>query len=324
MKFFTNTSTTAFLLGLFFIFFLTSCKKEKVDITCSEATMECLDTAISIDSTKQGRKVLIIGIDGFRSEAMQQGITPFLFQLSQRGATFYTDSHIVEDLTFSGPNWGSLCTGVHWCKHNVSTNGFEDNDLATYPHFFHYIEQANSSLNTASIVNWLPVNNFIAKNIADYAPEDSRNDLAVYQAAEDALLNQNPLDPDVLFLHFDELDGAGHRFGFGSPIQEYNEVLITLDTYVADLFSIIENKRTNGEEWMVLVVSDHGGDGKGHSGGQHNDFINKTIFFANSPGENFLENYVSSQADLAPTVLTYLGITSAAFNCKTDGISLIE
>jgi hypothetical protein len=43
----------------------------------------------------------------------------------------------------------------------------------------------------------------------------------------------------------------------------------------------------------------------------------------NSPDENFNQWYTSSQTDLAPTVLSFLGIESAEFNCYTDGISVI-
>ncbi len=303
---------------------LVACKKEKIDITCLPAQEECLATGINIDSTCLGRKVLVIGIDGFRSEALQAGVTPFMYQLSQRGTTFYTGAHKVEDITVSGPNWASLCTGVHWCKHGVDDNDFGEHALADYPHFFQYIEEAESDLNTLSIVNWLPVNTYIASGQADYAPELTLNDLGVFLEAEEALINQEPLAPDVLFLHFDELDGAGHRFGYGSHIPEYNEVLTTLDTYVNDLFSIIENKRINGEDWLVFIVSDHGGDGTGHGGGQNNDFINKTVFFANNPNVSFVDNHTTSQVDLAPTILAFLGINSEAFSCKTDGISILN
>ena len=45
--------------------------------------------------------------------------------------------------------------------------------------------------------------------------------------------------------------------------------------------------------------------------------------FMNTPTEQFQHWHTSSQVDLAPTVLDYLGIESAEFNCYTDGVSVI-
>jgi len=299
-----------------------SCRKTTT--TCSNGLGDnsCTDNTITIDTNKINRKVLLIGIDGFRSDAMQESITPFMHQLSQQNNVFYNDMHTVEDYTVSGPNWSSIVTGVHWCKHQVTNNNFNDNQLDDFPHFFSYIENADNSINTASIVNWTPINEYLAHSYADHAPENSINDAEVYQLAEDALVNLNPIDPDVLFLHFDDPDAAGHGYGYSPTITEYCQTLTQTDTYVQQLFAIIDNKRANGEDWLILIVSDHGGDGTGHGGGQDNEHIINTIFYAQHPTLSFSEN-CSSQADLVPTILDFMGITSQAFNCKTDGVSLL-
>ena len=91
---------------------------------------------------------------------------------------------------------------------------------------------------------------------------------------------------------------------------------------VENLFNTIEDKRLNGEDWLFVVVSDHGGDETGH-GDASNPYINQTIFFAQHPSLDFKDQYTSNQTDIAPTVLDFLGISSSAFDCKTDGISLL-
>ena len=87
----------------------------------------------------------------------------------------------------------------------------------------------------------------------------------------------------MLFLQFDELDGAGHSYGFSSDVTEYAQCLNQTDQYVEQLFSLIENKRSNSEDWMIFIVSDHGGDGTSHSNGQQNEHIINTIFFCPTP-----------------------------------------
>ena len=114
---------------IFFIslaIFTFSCGKTKTTCSNNLDNNSCLDNTYSIDSNKINRKVLIIGIDGFRAEAMQESITPYLYQLSESSSVFFNKEHSIEDHTVSGPNWSSLLTGVHWCKHQVSNNNFND------------------------------------------------------------------------------------------------------------------------------------------------------------------------------------------------------
>ena len=293
-------------------------------ISCHSEEFKCNNYTIEIDSTKINRKVMIIGIDGVRSDTIQASISPFLYEFSLRNTTYYNDRHLIEELTFSGPNWSSLLTGVRWSKHNVTTNEFENNNLIEYPHFFKYIELAASRINTASIVKWLPINEHIAFSHADYAPTLKISDMEVYQQAENILKKSNEISPDILFLHFLDLDYTGHGYGFSPNVPEYAKTLATIDSYVNNLVTIIDTKRASGEDWIIFIVSDHGGDGKDHINGFDNEHIKFTIFYANHPEVKFLQSKQSSQVDLAPTVLDFMGITSSEFNCNTDGISLIK
>lgn len=306
----------------FYLFFLIACDDPETE--CLASIDNCQNLEFETESSLIPRKVLIIGIDGFRAEAMQKETTPFLWQQSQCSETFYTNQHIVEYITISGPNWSSILTGVHWCKHNVTDNKFINNKLDTYPNIFQYIEQSESTLNTVSIVGWSPINKYIAGIYADFTPMRSFNDTTVYLLAKDALLNKSPISPDLMFLHFGELDKAGHSYGFGSHIPEYNKVLSRLDFFISELISIIEDKRLNSENWLVLILSDHGGFGKEHINGRFNNSINQTIFYVNSPDVDFIENYISSQVDIVPTILDFMDFKDQRFYCFTDGISIIK
>ena len=154
------------------LFFLFSCMLLALFYYCSEdedryPTEET--DYIRVDSLKINRKALIVGIDGFRSDALQQEITPFMYSLQHRNS-YYNINHVTEEITYSGPNWLSMLTGVHLNKHNVDDNSFENDNYDEYPPFFYYVEQANNSINTASIVNWTPINTHILSDYADYAP----------------------------------------------------------------------------------------------------------------------------------------------------------
>ena len=70
----------------------------------------------------QPRKVLIIGIDGLRTDALQQANTPNLDALIASG--FYTYESWHEGITVSGPSWSTIMCGVEFPKHGVTSNSY--------------------------------------------------------------------------------------------------------------------------------------------------------------------------------------------------------
>ena len=283
---------------------------------------EFQDDSVKVDSLKISNKVIIIGIDGFRSDAMTQEITPSIFDFSQRNV-YKNLSHLTEEDTYSGPNWSSILTGVHYNKHNVTDNSFDGSLFDMFPTFLNYIENNVSSINTSSIVNWLPINQKILSRDVDYYTNNQISDSLVFIEALNLLLNNDPIRPDILFLHFDELDAAGHNFGFSPNIIEYTETLKNIDLYVDSLVRVIDNKRLSGENWMCILVSDHGGDGYSH-GDYNNIKIRETVLIVEHPSQNFKLLHKSNMTDIAPTVLDFLGISSAKFDCSSDGQSILE
>ena len=195
--------------------------------------------------------------------------------------------------------------------------------IITVNDFLNYIENNISSTNTSSIVNWLPINKKILSKDVDYYSCSQISDSLVFVEALKLLSNNNPIKPDILFLHFDELDAAGHNFGFSASVLEYTETLNNIDLYVDSLVSIIDNKRLIGENWMCMIVSDHGGDGYNH-GDYNNVKIRETIIIVEHPSQNFKLQHKSNMTDVAPTVLDFVGISSARFECARDGQSLFE
>ena len=146
-------------------------------------------------------KVLIIGVDGCRPDALRVANTPNFDALMANG-TFSYDAFTFP-VTSSGPGWSAMLTGVWHNKHGVNDNSFNGSNYENFPHFFNRIEKFNPALNTASICHWGPINDEIV-DLVDFQQNIS-SDAGVRTAAINYLL-QN--DPDVLFLHLDDVDGA--------------------------------------------------------------------------------------------------------------------
>ena len=156
----------------------------------------------------------------------------------------------------SGQNWTSILTGVHYEKHHVTDNSFQNNRLEYYPNF-NYLESSMDNFDSYSITNWFNKSN-VLKNDVDYANIEYIDDSLVYEISRQKIINIKTANPSSIFIHFDELDAAGHEFGFSNEVFEYTETLNQIDTYISGLYSLVEERRNNGEDWLVVFVSDHG------------------------------------------------------------------
>ncbi len=115
---------------------------------------------------QNNKKVLIIGIDGCRSDALQIANTPNLNALINNG--IYSPDALNDDITISGPGWSANLCGVWSNKHQVTDNTFIGDNYANYPSIFRHIEEFNNNLHTVSICNWAPINDYIVQNYADF------------------------------------------------------------------------------------------------------------------------------------------------------------
>jgi predicted AlkP superfamily pyrophosphatase or phosphodiesterase len=84
----------------------------------------------------QNKKLLFIGIDGCRPDALSQAQTPNMDALINNGL-FINDAlcSINGQPTVSGPGWSTMITGVWYDKHGVSDNSFSGSNYDEYPPF---------------------------------------------------------------------------------------------------------------------------------------------------------------------------------------------
>jgi hypothetical protein len=97
------------------------------------------------------------------------------------------------------------------------------------------------------------------------------NDIGVYKIGglSDSALTEEILaylalnTPTALFVQFDEADGAGHSYGYGTAAQLAK--ITELDQYIGRIY---EAYRQMGilDDTLFIVTSDHGGSGTSHGG----------------------------------------------------------
>jgi predicted AlkP superfamily pyrophosphatase or phosphodiesterase len=248
-----------------------------------------------------GNKVLVIGIDGLRSDALMAARAPSLKALMRGGAS--TVEALADSITRSGPGWTSVVSGVWHGKHGVSDNSFAGYRAGEYPHFFKRIKEARPDLLTASIVDWKPLNSVLLRS-ADLALAPGDDDSVAAQAA--GLLTFG--DPDVLFLHFDAVDHAGHGWGFSPYSIPYLLAIRQTDDRVGRVLAALEARPGRArEKWLILCVTDHGGIWR-HHGADIPECRRIPFMVAGDGAERGEALAEASLVDVAPTILTYLGI----------------
>ena len=218
----------------------------------------CLVIGLFVFQISQGqdnrqRKVLIIGIDGCRPEAIEAANTPNIDAIAAEGQKTYHS--YCQFPTWSATGWSSMLTGTWSHKHQAKENFFIGNKLDIYRHMFSHIEDVNPSLVTASVVDWSPINNTIVKH-ADIKITTS-SDSRVRDRSVETLTNE---DVDILFSYYVSVDDNGHATGFSAGNPNYINALETVDGYVGDLMTALNNRpNIANENWLIFVSTDHGG-----------------------------------------------------------------
>lgn len=210
---------------------------------------------------QNNKKVLFIGIDGVRPDALEFANTPNLDALIADG--YYTPDALNNDITISGPGWSAMLTGVWSDKHGVTDNGFSGSNYGEYPSLFKRIEDFNPDLHTVSFVHWNEINDFITLDHADFKTNYG-SDLEVGEAGANYLTAN---EPDLMFLHFDDVDHAGHANGFSIDVPNYVAAIEGVDVHIGTvLTALYARENYESEDWLILVSTDHGGIGFSHGG----------------------------------------------------------
>lgn len=268
------------------------------------------------------KKVLIIGIDGCRPDALTQAETPNLDSLIANG--IFTDEcqilgeRYTGNNTISGPGWSSILIGVWADKHGVDDNEFTDPNYDEYPHFFQRLKEARPAAVTISIADWEPITSKIVKSAdvathsVDAEPKNGtnphpENDVVVTQ---DAVEQLKTADPDAMFVYLGQVDETGHRYGFHPRVKRYMDAIERVDVHVGEILAALASRENaQQEDWLILVTSDHGGRGTGHGDGhQVPEIRNSFLIVSGAAAARGRFEQTTYLVDVVPTALAHLGI----------------
>lgn len=231
---------------------------------------------------KKGGKVLVLGYDGARCDMLgrlsPEGGTASL--LAAGGKVLYTYAGGANwpapnpQITYTGPGWAAMLTGMWSAENGVTTNYVSMKpEIRT---LFSSAAEEGIARSACFLVSW--VGHFTAEN-ATYLPEKAYCEtrglpVEFLKVTNDAELHAgvlqklgSPACPDLIFAIYEACDNAGHATGYGQMYPEYRAAFDRVDRMTGEAFREVQRReRDLGENWLVLLTSDHGGYEFEHGG----------------------------------------------------------
>lgn len=215
----------------------------------------------------QTRRVIVIGVDGLGGEGVESVAPPVLSGLQRRGAWTLQARGVMP--TVSSPNWASMIMGAGPEQHGITSNQWQPGKAAIqpvctesqgrFPTIFGELRRQRSQALIAVFHDWDEFGRLVEPGV----PTVMRHVKGSPAATAAAIEYWKQHKPDLLFLHLDDVDHAGHEHGWLGP--EYRQAVLEADKLIGRVAQAVEDEGLK-ESTLILVTADHGGVGKKHGG----------------------------------------------------------
>lgn len=225
------------------------------------------EQSVDVDSTIH-KKVMLINIEGAVGEEVRKILPETIKKLVDNGK--YSWTGLSELHSNDATTWASLMTGVTTNKHQIVDDTFIPstslNDtqavIPFFPTIFYEINDVKPELETLTITAWDPLYEQL------FVHADKRIDVETDIQVKDSVINRlQTSNPDFTLVSFRDVLNAGVTSGFSADNPEYVEALNTVDGYIGTLLETIKQRETyDKEDWLIIVTSNHGGEGTSYGG----------------------------------------------------------
>lgn len=296
------------------------------------------------------RKAVFIILDGIPADVVERVRTPVLDEIAAAGA--YARATVGGELggktetpTISAPGYMSLLTATWANKHNVWGNSRQSPNY-DYWNIFRIVESVDPARKTAVFSTWLD-NRKVLIGEGKPGAGDFRLDHAVdgleldtvafpHDAASGHILAIDEKvsteagayirthGPDLTWVYLQHTDDAAHAHGDGEASAA---AVRRADAQVGRIWEAVKARQTLGEEWMIVVTTDHGRDpvtGKGHGGQSVRERTTWIVTNVQGLAEHAARR-TPAIVDIAPSILEHLRIAvPPAVARQMDGVSFLR
>lgn len=268
---------------------------------CFAVSMNAAESA----SKPKVKRVVLIGADGLGANYIDWSLMPNLKKLRDKGAWNMKNRSVLP--SSSAVNWATIMMGAGPELHGYTQWGSQKPEAKSrvlgpngiFPTLFTLMREQRPTDKTLCTYEWSGVRYVIDEKAIDCAINCA--DTEIVDKTTD---NFKKLNPVFSFICIHEPDGAGHKYGWGSP--EYKKSIQGVDEKIGQVIAFL-NASGVAEETMVVFISDHGGIKKGHGKTSMQEM--ETPFIMCGPGVipgEITESMV--HYDVASTIADLLGL----------------
>lgn len=267
-----------------------------------------LSSAASAFAAPRAQHVFIISFDGGKPEVMKRSPMPLTMEMAKTGAATWNAQTVFPSVTLTSHT--SMLTGVQPAKHRILWNDWiPSRGLVKVPTVFGLAHNAGY---TTALFAGKP--KFRHLNLPGTLNEFQVPDYSASVVAKAAARYIEVNKPNLCFIHFADSDGAGHKYGWGTPQQ-----VQSFADEDAALKIVREAVRRAGiEKDSVFILSaDHGGHDKTHGTNRPDDMTIPWIAWGDAVKPKFEIKAPISTCDTAATALWLLDVPiPASFDGK--------
>jgi predicted AlkP superfamily pyrophosphatase or phosphodiesterase len=214
------------------------------------------------------KHVIVFGVDGLSPEGIAEANTPNIHQMMKEGAWSMHARAVIP--TVSSPNWAAMIMGAPTEMTGITSNEWQPNKFTIapacqdapgiFPTIFGLEHAQHAEAKVAIFTDWPDFVRLVEPGVVEktYATDEKED-----EAFSHALDYLHQAAPELLFIHLDHVDGAGHRYGWGTP--QYLAAVEKADRMLGELMGTLDSLHLRSTT-TVLLTADHGGTGKSHGG----------------------------------------------------------
>ncbi|MCD2423384.1 DUF4983 domain-containing protein [Niabella pedocola] len=283
------------------------------------------ETAVEKPFSKK-RKVLLIVLDGAAGLEVKKIAPPAIMGLTEHAK--YTWEGFGDAQTADGPSWANILSGKTAAASDITDStlspGFDPEDeheeIPVFSNFFQRLLISGYLPKTVAITPWNTLADRglkFAASVVNAADDAAVRDSALRNLADDKL--------GLMLVNFNGINLAGRASAFSADEPAYKNAVLKADGYIKELLDAVA-KRSNyqQEDWLIIVTSNHGGEGNRY--GDPTILQRKIFTIYNNPSfvkKQFiapaLTNAVNHTAIATQAVLPAASITGMGYDIPAVG-----
>ena len=302
------------------------------------------------NNTDRARKAVFILLDGIPADVIERVDTPALDEIAAAGGYARASvggelGGLTETPTVSAPGYMSLLTSTWANKHNVRGNSNLSPNYA-YWNVFRIVESADSTRTTAIFSTWLDnrtvllgqgrpnagnytldhaIDGFELDTVAFPHDNASRYIMAIDdRVTTEAAAYIATKAPDLSWVYLQHTDDMGHAHGDSEP---FHAAVRQADARVGKIWAAVKQRQALGEDWLIIVTTDHGRDpltGKGHGSQSTRERTTWIVTNASALDARFKTGPLAI-VDIAPSLLQHLRLSAPdAVAREMEGVSFLR